>query len=57
MIFLIAQESLEKVEVDVLVLDIAHGHSLHAIEAYPQDQESNRRSVDRRKRCDQGGGA
>jgi len=31
--FLERARALEKVEVDVLVLDIAHGHSLHAIEA------------------------
>jgi IMP dehydrogenase len=31
--FLERARELEKVEVDVLVLDIAHGHSLHAIEA------------------------
>ena len=31
--FLERAKDLEKVEVDVLVLDIAHGHSLHAIEA------------------------
>ena len=31
--FLERARDLEKVEVDVLVLDIAHGHSLHAIEA------------------------
>ena len=31
--FLDRARELEKVEVDVLVLDIAHGHSLHAIEA------------------------
>ena len=42
-------EKLREVEVDVLVLDIAHGHSLHALEAIRKIKKNlgQRRSVDR----------